>query len=126
MKNRFAIFQKYKSSETVLLFHDYFTNFVKLVDFFPAKKGCLKRRSQAREGLRCRSQEGVSSGFPSGGLGGGLKGRSQGKVSGGGIRGRSLLEVSFGGLRGRSQGEVWRRSQGEDSENVSRHSCGFH
>ena len=77
-----------------------------LVDFFPAKKGCLKRRSQAREGLRCRSQEGVSSGFPSGGLGGGLKGRSQGKVSGGGIRGRSLLEVSFGGLRGRSQGEV--------------------
>ena len=26
----------------------YFTNFVKLVDFFPAKKGCLKRRSQEK------------------------------------------------------------------------------
>ena len=48
MKYKFAIFQKYKSSETVLLFHNYFTNFVKLVDFFPAKKGCLKRRSQEK------------------------------------------------------------------------------
>ena len=87
---------------------------MKLVDFFPAKKGCLKRRSQAREGLRCRSQEGVSSGFPSGGL-----------------RWMSLLEVSFGGLRGRSQGEfsgggLRRRSQGEDSDNVSRGGLSAH
>ena len=77
-----------------------------LVDFFPAKKGCLKRRSQAREGLRCRSQEGVSSGFPSGGL----RGRSQVDVSSGGLFRRSQGEVSGGGLRGRtlitSQGEV--------------------
>ena len=62
-----------------------------LVDFFPAKKGCLKRRSQAREGLRCRSQSLLGS-LP--------------EVSGGGLRWMSPLEVSFGGLRGRSQGEV--------------------
>ena len=89
MKNRFAIFQKYKSSETVLLFHDYFTNFVKLVDFFPAKKGCLKRRSQemvSGVGHRWGSLLDVSFG--------GLRGRSQG----GGLRGRSQEGVLGGGL----------------------------
>ena len=87
---------------------------MKLVDFFAAKKGCLKRRSQAREGLRCRSQEGVSSGFPSGGL----RGRSQVDVSSGGLFRRSQGEVSGGSLR--------RRSQGEDSDNVSRGGLSAH
>ena len=80
MKYKFAIFQKYKSSETVLLFHNYFTNFVKLVDFFPAKKGCLKRRSQEKV-------SGVDH-----------RGRSQGEVSSGGLFRRSQEEVSGGGL----------------------------
>ena len=119
MKNRFAIFQKYKSSETVLLFHDYFTNFVKLVDFFPAKKGCLKRRSQEKvSGVDHRRGSLLGSLLEVSGevSRGGLRGRSQGEVSGGGIRGRSLLEVSFGGLRGRSggglRGRTLKTSQG--------------
>ena len=87
----------------------YFTNFVKLVDFFPAKKGCLKRRSQEKvSGVDHRRGSLLGSLLEVSGevSRGGLRGRSQGEVSGGGIRGRSLLEVSFGGLRGRSQGEV--------------------
>ena len=113
MKNRFAIFQKYKSSETVLLFHDYFTNFVKLVDFFPAKKGCLKRRSQEkvsgvdhRRGSLLGSLLEVSGRSQGEVSGEGLRGRYQGEVSGGGLFWRSLSEVSGGGLRGRSQEEV--------------------
>jgi hypothetical protein len=78
MKNQFAIFQKYKSSETVLLFHTYFTSFVKLVG--------MSQKEVSREGLRCRSQEGVSSG--------GLFQKSQGEVSGGSLFWRSLSEVS--------------------------------
>ena len=101
MKNRFAIFQKYKSSETVLLFHDYFTNFVKLVDFFPAKKGCLKRRSQEKvSGVDHRRGSLLGSLLEVSGevSRGGLRGRSQGEVSGGGLFWRSLSEVSGGVL----------------------------
>jgi hypothetical protein len=101
MKNRFALFPKYKSSETVLLFHIYFTNFVKLVDFFPTKKGCLKRRSQEKVSAvdqRRGSLLEVSSR--------GLWGRPQGEVSSGGLFQRSQGEVSGGSLNGRSQEEV--------------------
>ena len=105
----------FKSTKVKKLFSffilKYFTNFVKLVDFFPAKKGCLKRRSQEKvSGVDHRRGSLLGSLLEVSGevSRGGLRGRSQGEVSGGGLFWRSLSEVSGGGLEEVSGGGLWK------------------